>query len=151
MHQHIVKYFSCASCFTPWLFSLLSCEHFQVHHGSGSSHQSWKGSLLICILLWGPCSCVFKTDAKSFCFTLFFKFLILSSIITSDKFHLNLTLIFDPLNQEQTISTWSDFFFKKKLCLHLVASSTSIAQCPLPPRLSSFIDDISGTFSLQDI
>ena len=56
---------------------------------------------------------------------------------------MSLILLFNPFNPEPTLSTWCELFFRKKLCLNHVASSTSIAQCLLPHRFSSFIDDVS--------
>ena len=54
-----------------------------------------------------------------------------------------LCTVFRFLNHLIRTAHWSDFFFRKKLCLYLVASSTTNTQCLFPPKLRIFMDEIS--------
>ena len=54
-----------------------------------------------------------------------------------------LCLAFKAFIQSITGSTCSFFFFRKKLFLYIVASSTNITKCRLPPMLGLLIDEMS--------
>ena len=100
MHQNVIQHGSCICCLTPQLLSFICSEPCKVHHSSGSSHNHWKGTFYISILLRCPSCSILKYDAQSFSITFFFKLFILSCIITSYLLYLYLILGFQTFNHE---------------------------------------------------
>ena len=114
-----------------------------IHHCSCSSHSCHKCSLHHSILLWCSWGCILKNIPNSFLSdslsrTLFSPALSHLIILTSI-----LGLAFKAFNQSIIASTCSFFFFRKKLFLYFVASSTNITQCCLHPMLGFLIDEMS--------
>ena len=113
-----------------------------IHDCSCSSHNCHKCSLYNSILLWCSWGCILKnnpqflSDSRSR--TLFSP--ALSHLII---FTWILCLAFKAIILSIIGSTCSFFFFRKKLFLHFVASSTNITQMCLPPMLGFLIDEMS--------
>ena len=121
-----------------------------IHHCSGSSHDCHKCSLHHSILLWCPWGCIFKLIPRSFLSdsvsrTLFSRALSHLIILTW-----NSCLAFKAIIQSIIGLTCSFYFFKKKLFLYFVASSTNITQCCLPPMLGVSLMRYPNTSFLQD-
>ena len=124
LHQNAIQHCGSLCCLTPQLLPLNHCESCMIHHCSCSSHTCHKCSLHQSILLWCSWGCILKKITNSFLSDSLSRTLFSPAISHLIIFIWILCLAFKAFIQSIIGSTCSFFFFRKKLFLYFVASST---------------------------